>query len=94
MRALCERVGERDWVLLDEALADFLSRRRGRRSLAAARANLLVFRSFSKAHAMAGFRVGYVLAPTADGPSASRRRSASTRSRAAAAVGGRARRRA
>jgi histidinol-phosphate/aromatic aminotransferase/cobyric acid decarboxylase-like protein len=65
VRALCERVGERVWVLLDEALADFLEPGEDAAALVAEMPNLLVFRTFSKAHAMAGFRIGYVLAPEA-----------------------------
>jgi histidinol-phosphate/aromatic aminotransferase/cobyric acid decarboxylase-like protein len=66
VRALCERVGERVWVLLDEAFADFLEPGEDAASLVAELPNLLVFRTFAKAHAMAGFRIGYVLAPTAE----------------------------
>ena len=65
VRALCERAGERVWVLLDEAFADFLEPGEDAASLVAELPNLLVFRTFAKAHAMAGFRIGYVLAPTA-----------------------------
>ena len=78
MRALCERVGERVWVLLDEALADFLEPGEDAAGLVAELPNLLVFRTFAKAHAMAGFRIGYVLAPAPSSPSASPRRSRST----------------
>jgi histidinol-phosphate aminotransferase len=63
VRALCERVGERVWVLLDEALADFLEPGEDAAGLAGELPNLLVFRTFAKAHAMAGFRIGYVLGP-------------------------------
>jgi histidinol-phosphate aminotransferase len=63
VRALCERVGERVWVLLDEAFADFLEPGEDAAGLVAELPNLLVFRTFAKAHAMAGFRIGYVLAP-------------------------------
>ena len=66
IRALCERVGERVWVLLDEAFADFLEPGEDAAPLVAELPNLLVFRTFAKAHAMAGFRIGYVLAPTAE----------------------------
>jgi histidinol-phosphate/aromatic aminotransferase/cobyric acid decarboxylase-like protein len=66
VRALCERAGERVWVLLDEALADFLEPGEDAAPLVAELPNLLVFRTFAKAHAMAGFRIGYVLAPTAE----------------------------
>src|SRR3954452_5947329 len=63
VRALCERVGERVWVLLDEAFADFLEPGEDGAGLVAELPNLLVFRTFAKAHAMAGFRIGYVLGP-------------------------------
>ena len=63
VRALCERVGERVWVLLDEALADFRDPGEDAAGLVAELPNLLVFRTFAKAHAMAGFRIGYVLGP-------------------------------
>ncbi len=63
VRALCERVGERVWVLLDESLADFLEPGEDAAGLVAELPNLLVFRTFAKAHAMAGFRIGYVLGP-------------------------------
>jgi len=63
VRALCERVGERVWVLLDEALADFLEPGEDAAGLVAELPNLLVFRTFAKLHAMAGFRIGYVLGP-------------------------------
>ena len=63
VRALCERVGERVWVLLDEAFADFLEPGEDAAGLVAELPNLLVFRTFAKAHAMAGFRIGYVLGP-------------------------------
>jgi histidinol-phosphate/aromatic aminotransferase/cobyric acid decarboxylase-like protein len=66
VRALCERVGEGVWVLLDEAFADFLEPGEDAAPLVAELPNLLVFRTFAKAHAMAGFRIGYVLAPTAE----------------------------
>jgi histidinol-phosphate aminotransferase len=65
VRALCERVGESVWVLLDEALADFLEPGEDAAGLVAELPNLLVFRTFAKAHAMAGFRIGYVLGPAA-----------------------------
>jgi histidinol-phosphate aminotransferase len=63
VRELCERVGERVWVLLDEALADFREPGEDAAGLVAELPNLLVFRTFAKAHAMAGFRIGYVLGP-------------------------------
>ena len=42
--------GERVWVLLDEALADFLEPGEDAASLAGEIPNLLVFRTFAKAH--------------------------------------------
>ena len=66
VRALCEQVGARVWVLLDEAFADFLEPGEDAAGLVAELPNLLVFRTFAKAHAMAGFRIGYVLTPTAE----------------------------
>jgi histidinol-phosphate aminotransferase len=63
VRALCERVGDGVWILLDEALADFLEPGEDAAGLVAEVPNLLVFRTFAKAHAMAGFRIGYVLGP-------------------------------
>jgi histidinol-phosphate aminotransferase len=65
VRALCKRAGERVWVLLDEAFADFLEPGDDAAGLVAELPNLLVFRTFAKAHAMAGFRIGYVLGPPA-----------------------------
>jgi histidinol-phosphate/aromatic aminotransferase/cobyric acid decarboxylase-like protein len=48
-------------VLLDEALVDFLGEVASSIGLVAGVANLLVFRSFSKAWAMAGYRAGYAV---------------------------------
>ena len=59
VRSLPERV----WVLVDEALADFLEPGRDVAGLVGELGNLLVFRTFSKLHAMAGFRIGYVTGP-------------------------------
>lgn len=55
LRGLPERVN----VLLDEACADFLADEVTGLSLLASNPSLLVVRSFAKAHAMAGFRVGW-----------------------------------
>jgi len=63
LREFARRLPERVWILLDEALADFLEPGEDLAGLVAELPNLLVFRTFSKAHAMAGFRIGYVLCP-------------------------------
>jgi histidinol-phosphate aminotransferase len=49
------------WLVVDAALAEFAPDEGGAGSLLAARERVLVVRSFSKAHAMAGFRAGYAL---------------------------------
>jgi histidinol-phosphate aminotransferase len=49
------------WILLDAALADFTDADLA--GLTSELERLLVFRSFSKAHAMAGFRAGYAVGP-------------------------------
>ncbi len=57
VRRLAAELPEHAWILLDAALADF-----GEPDLVPLVTDLprlLVFRSFSKAHAMAGFRAGY-----------------------------------
>jgi histidinol-phosphate aminotransferase len=51
------------WILLDAALADFEDPAADLAPLTRELDRLLVFRSFSKAHAMAGFRAGYVVGP-------------------------------
>jgi histidinol-phosphate/aromatic aminotransferase/cobyric acid decarboxylase-like protein len=48
-------------LLLDEALVDFTGEEASCAGLVAGLPNLLVFRSFSKAWAMAGFRAGYAI---------------------------------
>ena len=50
------------WLLVDEALAEFRSDEDDATRLTAL-GNVICFRSFSKAHAMAGFRVGYAVGP-------------------------------
>ena len=47
------------WLIVDAALAEFGPDGDDRRPLLAARERVMVVRSFSKAHAMAGLRVGY-----------------------------------
>ena len=62
LRALAGSLPNGCWLLLDEALAEF--RESGAvTSLVNECDNVLSFRSFSKAHAMAGFRVGYAVGP-------------------------------
>jgi len=51
------------WILLDAALADFEEPDADLAALTAELDRLLVFRTFSKAHAMAGFRAGYAVGP-------------------------------
>ena len=63
VRAFAAALPENVWVLLDEALAEFREPGHDAAGLVAQLPNLLVFRTFSKAHAMAGFRIGYVLGP-------------------------------
>jgi histidinol-phosphate aminotransferase len=59
LREFLARVPERVTVLLDEALAEFREPGAGVAGLEAP--NLLVVRSFSKAHALAGLRAGYAV---------------------------------
>lgn len=64
--ALCETVGDTGLVVVDEAYAEF--RRSGTPSalaLLGAHRNLVVTRTFSKAFAMAGTRLGYLAADPA-----------------------------
>ena len=62
---LCARVPERVTVVLDAALAEFASAADDPAALAGEVPNLLVVRSFSKAHALAGLRAGAALGPPA-----------------------------
>ena len=62
VRDLCARVPDGVWVIVDEALAEFAGAEDAA-PLAAELPNLLVVRSFSKAHAMAGLRAGVALGP-------------------------------
>ena len=55
------------WILLDAALADFEAPDADLAALTSELERLLVFRSFSKAHAMAGFRAGYAVGPRGEG---------------------------
>lgn len=55
------------WILLDAALADFEPPDADLAPLTTELDRLLVFRSFSKAHGMAGFRAGYAVGPDGAG---------------------------
>jgi histidinol-phosphate aminotransferase len=63
LRRLADGLPEGTWMLLDAALADFEEPEADLAGLTAELPRLLVFRSFSKAHAMAGFRAGYAIGP-------------------------------
>ena len=60
VRALAERLDEAVWLIVDAALAEFAPDDTTP-DLVAARERVVVVRSFSKAHAMAGFRAGYAV---------------------------------
>jgi histidinol-phosphate aminotransferase len=60
VRALAAALPERTWLVLDEALAGFEP---PGEDGAIDHPRVVRVRSFSKAHAMAGFRIGYALAP-------------------------------
>ena len=67
LTALVEGVGEHVTVVVDEAYHDFAAGQRGYATVAELgleHPRLLVTRTFSKAHALAGERVGYVLGPS------------------------------
>jgi histidinol-phosphate/aromatic aminotransferase/cobyric acid decarboxylase-like protein len=66
LRAFLARVPERLTVLLDEALAEFREPGSDAIALLADAPHLLIVRSFSKAHALAGLRAGYALTSVAD----------------------------
>jgi histidinol-phosphate/aromatic aminotransferase/cobyric acid decarboxylase-like protein len=62
LRRLAERLAERVWLVVDAALAEFApDDPGGLAGLLAARERVVVVRSFSKAHAMAGFRAGFAV---------------------------------
>lgn len=63
LRAFAAALPENVHVLVDEALAEFREPGEDAAPLVAELPNLLVFRSFSKAHALAGVRIGYVAGP-------------------------------
>jgi histidinol-phosphate/aromatic aminotransferase/cobyric acid decarboxylase-like protein len=60
VRALAEGLDEAVWLIVDAALAEFAPDDEPA-ALLDVRERVLVVRSFSKAHAMAGFRAGYAL---------------------------------
>jgi histidinol-phosphate/aromatic aminotransferase/cobyric acid decarboxylase-like protein len=62
LREFLARVPERVTVLLDEALAEFREPEADAIALVAEAEHLVIVRSFSKAHALAGLRAGYALA--------------------------------
>jgi histidinol-phosphate aminotransferase len=62
VRALAERLDESAWLVVDAALAEFAPEDQ---RVHGARERVIVVRSFSKAHAMAGFRAGYAVGPQA-----------------------------
>lgn len=61
VRALARELPASTWILLDAALAEFEESAADHAALTLELDRLLVFRSFSKAHAMAGFRAGYAV---------------------------------
>jgi len=63
LRELCAGVPEEVTVVVDEALGEFDPEGEDAAGLVAELPNLLVVRSFSKAHAMAGLRAGAALGP-------------------------------
>jgi histidinol-phosphate/aromatic aminotransferase/cobyric acid decarboxylase-like protein len=63
LRRLAAALPPATWILLDAALADFEAPEADLAPLTGELERLLVFRSFSKAHAMAGFRAGYAVGP-------------------------------
>ena len=66
LRAFAQALPDGCWLLLDEALAEF--REAGAvTGLVQECDNVISFRTFSKAHAMAGFRVGYAVGPEGSG---------------------------
>jgi histidinol-phosphate aminotransferase len=63
VRALAERLDPATWLIVDAALAEFApdGSAAAAREILEARERVLVVRSFSKAHALAGLRAGYAL---------------------------------
>ncbi|HTE62178.1 MAG TPA: aminotransferase class I/II-fold pyridoxal phosphate-dependent enzyme [Solirubrobacteraceae bacterium] len=65
VRDVCTRLPDGVAVVVDEALGEFAAAGEDAAPLVAELPNLLVVRSFSKAHAMAGLRAGAALGPPA-----------------------------
>jgi histidinol-phosphate/aromatic aminotransferase/cobyric acid decarboxylase-like protein len=65
VRALAGALADGVWLVVDAALAE-LAPDEDAAALLAARERVLIVRSFSKAHAMAGLRAGYALANDAE----------------------------
>lgn len=65
VRAFADALPEDVLLILDEAYQEFVSdpAYHGSHVLALERPNVVVARTFSKAHGLAGFRVGYAIAP-------------------------------
>jgi histidinol-phosphate aminotransferase len=61
VRALANALPERVWLLLDQALADYVEGEEADAALGLPRT--LVFRTFSKAWGLAGLRCGYAIGP-------------------------------
>ncbi len=66
LAALAADLGESVWLIVDAALAEFAPEDDGA-ALIGMRERVMVVRSFSKAHAMAGLRVGYALGENVTG---------------------------
>jgi len=64
LKAFCERVSQKVPVFVDEAYIDYLPDPRGASLMEAVKKgqNVIVARTFSKLHAFAGLRVGYIVA--------------------------------
>jgi histidinol-phosphate aminotransferase len=67
LRRLAGALPAGTWILLDAALADFEEPEADLAGLTGELERLLVFRTFSKAHGMAGFRAGYAVGPDGAG---------------------------
>lgn len=65
VRAFADELPDEVLLILDEAYQEFVAdpAYHGSHTLALERPNVVVSRTFSKAHGLAGFRVGYAIAP-------------------------------
>ena len=63
LQAFLERLPERVWVVLDQAYEEYVTAadRPDGRALLERHPNLIITRTFSKIHALAGLRIGYAL---------------------------------